>query len=139
MANFKGKTLKINGKDVVRETTFAVVVTFIIPRAGYYVIPSIQKIAFKCPFVRTYLLDRHSEVSNGLWPLQIVGVNLVRLTPQAHFNPITPYCTNPNLTSLNTAVQIANLIMYRGHVRLSAHRFRSLLGAFFNQFSSNSL
>ena len=42
----------------------------------------------------------------------------VRLTPKAHFNHITPYCTNPNLTltSLNTAVQTANLIMYRGHV-----------------------
>ena len=36
--------------------------------------------------------------SYGPWPLQIHGVNLTRLTPQAHFNPITPYCTNPNLT-----------------------------------------
>ena len=68
--------------------------------------------------VRTYLQDGSSEVPNGPWPLQIYGVNLIRLTPQAHFNAITPYCTNPNLTSLNTAVQIANLIMYRGHVRI---------------------
>ena len=67
---------------------------------------------------RTYLQDGRSEVSNGSKPLQIYGVNLVKLTPQAHFNPITPYCNNPNLTliSLNTAVQIANLIMYCGHV-----------------------
>ena len=49
---------------------------------------------------------------------QIYGVNLTRLTPQAYFNPITLYCTNPSLTltSINTAVQIADLIMYRGHV-----------------------
>ena len=47
---------------------------------------------------RPYLQDGHSEVPNGPWPLQIYGVNLTRLTPQAHFNPITPYCTNPNLT-----------------------------------------
>ena len=66
----------------------------------------------------TNLQDGRSEVS--------YGVNLVKLTPQARFNPITPYCTKPNLTltSLNTAVQIVNLIiqianlkMYRGHVR----------------------
>ena len=50
--------------------------------------------------------------------VQIYGVNLTRLTPQAYFNPITLYCTNLSLTltSLNTAVQIADLIMYRGHV-----------------------
>ena len=67
---------------------------------------------------RTFLQEGRSEVSNSPYPLQIDGVNLVRLTPLAHFNPITPYCTNPNLTqtSLNTAVQIANLIMYHGHV-----------------------
>ena len=72
----------------------------------------------RCTYRLTYLEDGHSDVSNGLWPLQIYGVNLVRLTPQAHFNPITPYCTNPYLTlsSLTTAVQIANLIMYRGHI-----------------------
>ena len=60
-----------------------------------------------------------SEVHNGPWPLQIYGVNLTRLTTQADFNPITPYCTNPDLTltSLNMAVPIANLIMYPGHVR----------------------
>ena len=46
----------------------------------------------------TYIQDGHSEVPNGPWPLQIYGVNLTRLTPEAHFNPITPYCTNPNLT-----------------------------------------
>ena len=45
-----------------------------------------------------YLQDGHSEVPIGPWPLQIYGVNLTRLTPQAHFNPITQYCTNPNLT-----------------------------------------
>ena len=68
---------------------------------------------------RTFLHDGRSKVSNGPWPLQIDGVNLVRLIPQAHFYPITPYCTNPNLTltSLNTAIQIASLIMIRGHVR----------------------
>ena len=67
----------------------------------------------------TDIQEGFSEVPNGPWPLQIYGINLTRLIPQAHFNPITPYCTNPNLTltSLNTAVQIANLIMYRGHVR----------------------
>ena len=47
---------------------------------------------------RTYLQDGRFEVSNGPWPLQIYGVNLTRLTLQAHFNPLTPYCTNPNLT-----------------------------------------
>ena len=64
------------------------------------------------------LQDGRSEVPNGPWPLQIYGVNLTRLTPQAHFNPVTPYCMNPNLTltSLNIAVQIPILIMYRGHV-----------------------
>ena len=38
------------------------------------------------------------------------------LTSQAHSNTITPSYPNPNLTltSLNTALQIANLIMYRG-------------------------
>ena len=72
----------------------------------------------------TYLQDGSSEVPNGLWPLQIYGVNLTRLTPQAHFNLITPYPTNPNLTltSLNTAVQIANLVMYRGRVRTDGQR-----------------
>ena len=54
---------------------------------------------------RTYLQDGCSEVPNGPWPLQIYGVNLkrfphrvnlTRLTPQAHFNPITP--SYPNLT-----------------------------------------
>ena len=50
---------------------------------------------------------------------------LVRLTPQAHFNPITPCCTNPNLTWLNTAVQIANLIMYHRHVRKDGRRLDS--------------
>ena len=42
-----------------------------------------------------------------------------KANPTSKFNPITPYCTNPNLTltSLNTALQIANLIMYCGHVR----------------------
>ena len=71
-----------------------------------------------CPSVR-YLQDGRSEVPNGPWPLQIYGDNLTRLNPQAFFNTITPYCTNPNLalTSLNTAVHIANLIMYRGHVQ----------------------
>ena len=65
----------------------------------------------------TYLQEGHSEVPYGPWPLQIYGVNLKWVTPQAHFNPITPCCTKPNLTSLNTAVQIASLIMYHGHVR----------------------
>ena len=74
----------------------------------------------QCADGRTYGRTYRTDVLrflNGPWPLQIDGVNLVRLTPQAHFNPVTPYCTNPNLTltSLNTAVQIANLIMYRGH------------------------
>ena len=39
--------------------------------------------------------ERRSEVPNGSWPLQIYAVNL---NPQADFNPITPCCTNPNLT-----------------------------------------
>ena len=39
-----------------------------------------------------------SEVPNGPWPLQIYGVNLTSLTPQAQFNPITPSYPNPNLT-----------------------------------------
>ena len=44
---------------------------------------------------------------------------LMGLTSQAHFNPITPSYPNPNLalTSLNTAVQIANLIMFHGQIR----------------------
>ena len=44
----------------------------------------------------TYLQDGCSEVPNGPWPLQIYGVNLTRLAPQAHFHPITP--SYPNLT-----------------------------------------
>ena len=44
------------------------------------------------------LTDGRSEVPNGPWPLQIYGINLTRLTPQAHFNPITPSYPNPNLT-----------------------------------------
>ena len=39
---------------------------------------------------RTYLQEGCSEAPNGPWPLQIYGANLTRLTPQAHFNPITP-------------------------------------------------
>ena len=39
----------------------------------------------------------------------------LRLTQQAHFNPIKPSYPNPNLTK--TPVQFANLIMYREHVR----------------------
>ena len=70
-----------------------------------------------CPSI--HLKEGHSEVSDGPWPLQIYGVNLARWTPQAHFNPITPCCTSPNLTltTLNIAVQIMNLIKHRGHVR----------------------
>ena len=52
---------------------------------------------------------------------KFIGLTLqgTRLTPQADFNPITLYCTSPYLilTSLNRAVQFANLIMCRGHVR----------------------
>ena len=39
-------------------------------------------------------------------------VNPTRLTPKHHFNPITP--SYPNLTSLNTAVHIVNLIRTDG-------------------------
>ena len=57
-----------------------------------------------------------------------------RLTPQANFNPITPCCTNPNLTPLNMAVQIVNLIMYQGHVlsdRLNDEQTKSSIGPSF--------
>ena len=68
---------------------------------------------------QTYLQEGCSEVPNGPWPLPFYGVNLTKLswlTPHANFNPITPYCTNPNLT-LTMAVQIVNLITYCWHVR----------------------
>ena len=45
---------------------------------------------------RADVLAGRSEVPNGPWPLQIYGVNLKSLTPQARFNPITP--SYPNLT-----------------------------------------
>ena len=62
-------------------------------------------------------------LTDGQTSLQVHGhCNLTRLTPQAHFKPITPSYPNPNLTltSLNMAVQIANLITYLGHVRTDA-------------------
>ena len=73
---------------------------------GYIWLPNIIKISLRVLKLlstqalstdgQTYLQDGRSEVPNGMWPLQIYGVNLTRLTPQAHFNPITT--RYPNLT-----------------------------------------
>ena len=64
-------------------------------------------------------LDRWTDVTYRTGVLRFLMVRghckfmglTSQVTPQAHFNPITPYCTNPNLTQITTFVTPGHMVL----------------------------